>query len=918
MPKFQRQATHANESDILQIIDERFEELEETVALARLIPQIHDRLFEVEQMLKRLEVSGEVKKGPQWSESEPPARIVMPEDDESKVWEPHLELQTRSEVDMKDVPTGLSPRSMAAHSPAKRKSKKITEISREKMSDVNEEILDTQTNEYYSFGESTWDLVMFIGTGALGPLGSLQTLLLAVVNVLMQVVFVAIAYFNFTKPDVDETSVTDALRWRRASGHSMWSYSEVSKESLAERVCKLDKSLEQSGIQVALYENIEKYLKSGTSGLEAYFTGQVLCIVALVCWYLMVAKELSHALALLRGVLAMPTGPTRIDTRENPFTKAVHYRLRCVAFRRKVFSTLLFGYRLLAAGVLVFVGTFFLVYTVSVTELILNAVALGIILDIDDLLFDALATTPGRHLVHQLDALPMPSLPRVRGADAKSVFMSIGIPCLTILVYVSMLGPFVGTLQEVSLAMCGGNLGFVWNVDKRRVVLMAPTVGGGWEDQDATKVYAVEEGERIGHGLEQADAKYGVWLSDVSLVGDLTTLSLAESIDLFNPECGDVGDAEPMLNYLRFFLQNESIQGCADAAPFCTSISSLPDYGVDDGKGWATRMLCSETCGCRTPAGENFFVQGCPYGSGRACQLSDSFLEHRQNGVCLEQNASSLQQFAPWVQWIEALTSYGNQSATLAGKQEALLIAQAMWDHGCDFQVNLSAQNISWGNCFNWNSSFGWDFKTLEVFCPLSCGCSVETLDSSCPQPFGYSCDELDRERCLTWNQQHYCPGHSPSVEGQLTMTATATDPTVLAALFMPFQLALTNSLAHFSGAQTHAIRLDMNPRGTLIIGSFSIFLVDETWNIQTLSSNLFSTSIAIFEARVFQLVTAQGVNATAAGIDITALGPPHMLPQRRLGPDNGVNYIDDIDDTKINDRLGGDDLRDPSRRQLV
>ena len=61
----------------------------------------------------------------------------------------------------------------------------------------------------------------------------------------------------------------------------------------------------------------------------------------------------------------MPSGPTRIDTRENPFTKAVHYRLRCVAFRRKVFSTLLFGYRLLAAMVLVFVGTFFLVYTVT-------------------------------------------------------------------------------------------------------------------------------------------------------------------------------------------------------------------------------------------------------------------------------------------------------------------------------------------------------------------------------------------------------------------------------------------------------------------------------------------------------------------------------------------------------------------------
>ena len=67
MPKFQRQATHANESDILQIIDERFEELEETVALARLISQIHDRLFEVEQMLKRLEARGtKMKDSERW------------------------------------------------------------------------------------------------------------------------------------------------------------------------------------------------------------------------------------------------------------------------------------------------------------------------------------------------------------------------------------------------------------------------------------------------------------------------------------------------------------------------------------------------------------------------------------------------------------------------------------------------------------------------------------------------------------------------------------------------------------------------------------------------------------------------------------------------------------------------------------
>ena len=54
--------------------------------------------------------------------------------------------------------------------------------------------------------------MIFIGTGALGPFGSLQTVLLAIVNVLMQVVFCAIAYYNFTTPDINDGSIIDTLR----------------------------------------------------------------------------------------------------------------------------------------------------------------------------------------------------------------------------------------------------------------------------------------------------------------------------------------------------------------------------------------------------------------------------------------------------------------------------------------------------------------------------------------------------------------------------------------------------------------------------------------------------------------------------------------------------------------------------------
>ncbi|CAE7699399.1 unnamed protein product, partial [Symbiodinium necroappetens] len=86
---------------------------------------------------------------------------------------------------------------------------------------VDEKVLDVQTQEYYRFGESTWDLFLFIGTGALGPLGSLQTFLLAVVSMTMQIVFTGIAWYNFLTPEVDEDTVRDAFRWRRSAGHAL-------------------------------------------------------------------------------------------------------------------------------------------------------------------------------------------------------------------------------------------------------------------------------------------------------------------------------------------------------------------------------------------------------------------------------------------------------------------------------------------------------------------------------------------------------------------------------------------------------------------------------------------------------------------------------------------------------------------------
>ena len=133
--------------------------------------------------------------------------------------------------------------------------------------------------------------------------------------------------------------------------------------------------------------------------------------------------------------------------------------------------------------------------------------------------------------------------------------------------------------------------------------------------------------------------------------------------------------------------------------------------------------------------------------------------------MCFEKNASALRDFAPWRAWINSIRSYATQeSDVLGGQPEALALAQAMEDNGCGFLANLSARNMSLGGCFSWSNIFHWEFKTLEVFCPTTCECAGGTsAGSGCPRPFDMDCD-LALGQCLTWKEQHWCPGINAEV----------------------------------------------------------------------------------------------------------------------------------------------------------
>lgn len=63
------------------------------------------------------------------------------------------------------------------------------------------------------------------------------------------------------------------------------------------------------------------------------------------------------------------------------------------------------------------------------------------------------------------------------------------------------------------------------------------------------------EGEGLASGAVALDSSYGFWVNNVKLLSDVSDLDLDEMVDAGNPSCGDIGNTEPMINYLRHWAE---------------------------------------------------------------------------------------------------------------------------------------------------------------------------------------------------------------------------------------------------------------------------------------------------------------------------------------------------------------------------
>ena len=104
------------------------------------------------------------------------------------------------------------------------------------------------------------------------------------------------------------TSVSDVeslRRWRNTVAHSAHFMDNLGT-SMAERVCNADTTLPQSTNKVKLIQDIDAYLGSIDFLPGNVSVGLLLCVVTLIIWVSLVAKELRRVAILAVALGAVP------------------------------------------------------------------------------------------------------------------------------------------------------------------------------------------------------------------------------------------------------------------------------------------------------------------------------------------------------------------------------------------------------------------------------------------------------------------------------------------------------------------------------------------------------------------------------------------------------------------------------------
>ena len=299
-----------------------------------------------------------------------------------------------------------------------------------------------------AFEESIWSVAVLLGLKELdlGHFDSLFALLLMLLNIMMQASFSAILLTPAFMGPGFETKIASARTWRTSVAHD-YKHLDLADTSLVSRVCSGDEALILSTTQATLIDHVNSFLGLSTYefATEGFQPGVLLSMLCIILWTLCVYKE-------FRVIWVQAS--IGLSIRRSKKTRFHKNSFRSISYGR--LSTLLFtcAARATIASILLVAGILWLSRTTSIQELMLNAVALNAILDVDEFLCVGMSPIKIQEALRKLKPF------RVKYSHQRSQCESgvhfVALTAIVLIAYYVLLFP-LQAMVAVKTEMCAGN-----------------------------------------------------------------------------------------------------------------------------------------------------------------------------------------------------------------------------------------------------------------------------------------------------------------------------------------------------------------------------------------------------------------------------------------------------------------------------
>ena len=348
----------------------------------------------------------------------------------------------------------------------------LRQKSRILMKDASDHTMKRESSHWtVALEPSCWTIPLVVDEHSRAATALLVLLFLA--NLALQLIFCFVVYWKLgastgeeKKNIYGEQTVHELIEWRRSIAHDARFYKRATQRSMAQRVCDGDAGLESSTSQQERYESLSAYL--GAVGEPRTNFGPWMATACLVAFVLTMVKEWRATLRLGVAVVGLEAGPrTELVVGADGGDDGTLSLLR-ISHARRGLALAALAARSFIAAVLLWYGCRWLVNTIDLAELILNAVALEFVISVDELVFDALVPARVKSRLESIRPL------QVKTAGRKNVVGHVDLWSLGTLVFVvgfvlticlTLLATQTDVLVRSRDAICGGDQDFVHTTD---------------------------------------------------------------------------------------------------------------------------------------------------------------------------------------------------------------------------------------------------------------------------------------------------------------------------------------------------------------------------------------------------------------------------------------------------------------------